>query len=77
METQDAKQVASILYNEIITRYGAPSILVSDRRRNFLFKLITMMAFRMSPATESISLSIFHMVFGREMNMPVDTALVP
>ena len=35
------------------------------------------MAFRMSPATESISLSPFHMVFGKEMNLPVDTALVP
>ena len=36
-----------------------------------------MMAFRMSPATESRSLSPFHMVFGKEMSFPVDTALIP
>ena len=36
-----------------------------------------MMAFRMSPATESTKLSPFHMVFGKEMNLQVDTALVP
>ena len=36
-----------------------------------------MMSFRVSPATESISLSPFHMVFGKEMTLPVDTALVP
>ena len=35
------------------------------------------MAFRMSPATESTTLYPFHMVFGKEMNLPVDTALVP
>ena len=36
-----------------------------------------MMAFKMSSATESTSLSPFHMVFGKEMSLPVDTALVP
>ena len=130
LETQDAKQVATVLYNEIITRYGAPACLVSDRGANFMSKLVSalcemfditrhhlssyhpqtnstcerlnntlaqtlrmycnkeqtnwpqflpsvMMAFRMSPATESTSLSPFHMVFGKEMNLPVDTALVP
>ena len=130
LETQDAKQVATVLYNEIITRYGAPSCLVSDRGANFMSKLVSalcemfdithhhsssyhpqtnstcerlnstlaqtlrmycnkdqtnwpqflpcvMMAFRMSPATESTTLSPFHMVFGKEMNLPVDTALVP
>lgn len=130
LETQDAKQVASVLYNEIITRYGAPRILVSDRGKNFMSKLVSalcemfditrhktssyhpqsnavcerlnstlaqtlrmycekdqsnwpellpsvMMSFRISPATESIALSPYHMVFGREMSLPVDTALVP
>ena len=130
LETQDAKQVATVLYNEIITRYGAPSCLVSDRGANFMSKLVSalcemfditrhhsssyhpqtnstcermnstlaqtlrmycnkeqtnwpqylpsvMMAFRMSPATESTGLSPFHMVFGKEMNLPVDTSLVP
>ena len=130
LETHDAKTVASVLYNEIICRYGAPRILVSDRGQNFMSKLVSalcemfditrhhtssyhpqtnstcerlnstlaqtlrmycekdqsnwpdllpsvMMSFRVSPATESISLSPFHMVFGREMTLPVDTALVP
>ena len=130
LESQDAKHVAAVLYNEIITRYGAPRILVSDRGRNFMSKLVSalcdmfnitrhhtssyhpqtnsacerrnstlaqtlrmycekdqsnwpellpsvMMSFRVSPATESISLSPFHMVFGKEMNLPVDTALIP
>lgn len=36
-----------------------------------------MMSFRTSPATESISLSPFSMLFGKEMYLPVDTALVP
>ena len=36
-----------------------------------------MMSFRVSLATEPISLSPFHMVFGKEMNLPVDTALIP
>ena len=130
LESQDAKHVASILYNEIICRYGAPRVLISDRGRNFMSKLVralcelfditrhhtssyhpqtnsvcerlnstlaqtlrmycekdqsnwpdllpsVMMSFRVSPATESISLSPFHMVFGKEMTLPVDTALVP
>ncbi|MEW8546122.1 MAG: reverse transcriptase domain-containing protein [Candidatus Thiodiazotropha sp.] len=130
LESQDAKIVASVLYNEIITRYGAPSVLVSDRGQNFMSKLVSalcemfditrhhtssyhpqtnstcermnstlaqtlrmycnkdqsnwpdilpsvMMAFRMSPATEASTLSPFHMVFGKEMSLPVDTALIP
>ncbi|MES9881485.1 MAG: DDE-type integrase/transposase/recombinase [Sedimenticola sp.] len=36
-----------------------------------------MMAFRISPATESTGLSPFHLVFGKEMNLPVDTSLIP
>ena len=31
LESQYSKLVASVLYNEIITRYGTPSVLVSDR----------------------------------------------
>lgn len=40
MRTQEAKEVADILYNEIFTRYGAPSTIVSDRGRNFMSKLV-------------------------------------
>ena len=40
MRTQEAKEVADILYNEIFTRYGAPRTIVSDRGRNFMSKLV-------------------------------------
>ena len=40
MRTQEATEVASILYNEIFTRYGAPHTIVSDRGRNFMSKLV-------------------------------------
>lgn len=41
MRTQEATEVASILYNEIFTCYGAPRMIVSDRARNFMSKLVT------------------------------------
>ena len=40
LQTQEAKEIAFILYNEIFTRYGAPRTIVSDRGRNFLSKLV-------------------------------------
>ena len=36
-----------------------------------------MMAMRMSPSTQSSLMSPFHLVFGREMNLPFDTSLIP
>lgn len=36
-----------------------------------------MMAIRMSPNTESTGFSPFHMLFGKEMNMPFDVAVLP
>lgn len=130
VKTQEAKEVANILFREIFARYGAPRTLVSDRGRNFMSKLVSalcemfdvtrhhssayhpqtnstcerlhstlaqtirayidkdqqnwptilpaaLMAFRMSPATESTGLSPFHLVFGKEMNLPIDTSLIP
>ena len=35
-----------------------------------------MMAFRSSPASGT-GLSPFHLVFGKEMNLPIDTSLIP
>ena len=40
LKTQDADEVARILYSEIICRYGAPSSLLSDRGAQFMSKLI-------------------------------------
>ena len=40
LRTQEAKEIADILYNEIFTRYGAPRTIVSDRGRNFMSKLV-------------------------------------
>ena len=39
-KTQDAKEIAGKLYNEIFTRYGAPRTIVSDRGANFMSKLV-------------------------------------
>ena len=39
-KTQEAKEVAEVLYRDIITRYGAPKTLVSDRGRNFMSGLV-------------------------------------
>jgi transposase InsO family protein len=40
MKSMEAAAVAKIFYDEFITRYGAPSILVTDRGQNFMSKLI-------------------------------------
>ena len=40
LKSQNAAEVAKILYNEIICRYGAPSSLLSDRGAQFMSKLI-------------------------------------
>lgn len=130
MRTQEATEVASILYNEIFTRFGAPRCIVSDRGRQFMSKLIkalcemfqvvrhytssyhpqtnatvervnstlsqtlrayvnkeqsnwpsllpsVMMAFRSTPCTESHQFTPYHLLFGKEMNLPIDTALIP
>lgn len=39
--------------------------------------LSVMMALRMSPNTEFTGFSQFHMLFGKEMNLPFDIALQP
>ena len=130
LKIQEATEVASILYNEIFTRFGAPRTIVSDRARNFMSKLVkalcemfevtrhytssyhpqtnatvervnstlsqtlrayinkdqsnwpsllpsVMMAFRSTPCTESTQFTPFHLLFGREMNLPIDTTLIP
>lgn len=41
LRTQEAKEIADILFKEIICRCGAPSYIVSDRGRNFMSKLIS------------------------------------
>ena len=41
MQDQEAKPVAKVLFNEIVSRYGAPRVLVSDRGPNFMSKLVS------------------------------------
>jgi len=130
LRTQEATEVASVLYKEIFTRFGAPRTLITDRAQNFTSKLIKalcelfsvtkhltssyhpqtngavermnsvvlqalrvytknqqddwpellpgiMMAYRATPATQSTDMSPYFMLFGREMRLPIDTALVP
>ena len=40
LKTMEAVEIADILYNEIICRYGAPDSIVSDRGANFMSKVI-------------------------------------
>ncbi|CAC5417790.1 unnamed protein product [Mytilus coruscus] len=40
LRTQEAGEVAGIRYREIISRYGAPRVLISDRGRNFTSNLV-------------------------------------
>ena len=130
MKTQEATEVAHTLYREIITRYGAPKKLVSDRGQNFLSKVVQalsalfnikryhtssyhpqtnstcerlnsyiatqlkayvaknpstwdkyipgiLMNYRKTPAMQSTGFSPFFLLFGSEMNCPIDTELVP
>ena len=41
IRSQEATVVAEILYAEIFCRYGAPDILISDRAKNFMSKLVS------------------------------------
>ena len=127
LQSQEASIVAEALFSEIICRYGAPSVLVSDRGQNFMSKLVAalcelfditrhhtssyhpqtnstverlnstiaqslrmyadshsnwpkllpgiMMAFRMSPATQSTQFSPFELVFGKQMRLPIESSL--
>jgi hypothetical protein len=40
LASQEAQAIAKVLYEEIICRYGAPDVIVSDRGSNFLSKLV-------------------------------------
>ena len=126
MKSQEASEVAFVLYSEIISRYGAPRKLVSDRGRNFLSKVVKalselfnikrhytssyhpqtnstcerlnsyiqtqlkayiaqnpsswnryipgiLMNYRRTPATQSTGYSPYYILFGTEMNCPIDT----
>ncbi|CAG2234398.1 unnamed protein product [Mytilus edulis] len=130
MKTQEASEVAKVLFREIISRYGAMKCLVTDLGRNFVSNLVNalcemlnitrhhtssyhpqtnglvertnstliqavraysdkdqnnwpnklpgiLMAFRNSPSTQSTEYSPFSMVFGKEMNLPFDTSVLP
>ena len=130
LRSQEATEVAAVLYREVITRYGAPRTLISDRGQTFMSKLTAamcelfqitrhyvsayhpatnsvveransiilqgfrmyckdqqddwpeilpsvMMAHRMTPCTQASQASPFFLLFGREMHIPIDTALLP
>lgn len=129
LKTQEASEIAKVLYNEVFCRFGCPRSILSDRGQNFCSKLIQelckyfnitrvltssyhpqtnsqvermnkvivqalkiycdqnqenwpdllpsiMLAYRASPNL-STSLSPFFMLFGRQMQIPIDTALIP
>ena len=40
LKTQEATEIAKVFYSEIICRYGAPDVLVTDRGQNFVSVLI-------------------------------------
>ena len=40
LRTQEATEVAAVLFREIISRYGAPRVLISDRGKNFMSNLV-------------------------------------
>ena len=40
LKTQDSREVADVLFTHIFSRYGCPSVLLSDRGRNFMSNLI-------------------------------------
>ena len=40
LKTQEAEEIADILYNEMFTRYGACRSLVSDRGQILSFKIV-------------------------------------
>jgi len=130
LRTQEATEVAAVLYREVFTRFGAPRTLITDRAQNFRSRLIQalselfsvtrhltssyapqsngaaermnsvilqtlrayskgqqddwpellpgiLMAYRATPSTQSTNLSPFFLCFGREMRLPLDTALIP
>ena len=43
LRSQEATEVAAVLYREVITRYGAPRTLISDPGQTFMFKLTAAM----------------------------------
>ncbi len=130
LKTMEATEVAKYLYQDIICRYGAPDVLVSDRAQNFMSKVINhlsslfqitrhftssyhpasnatvermnstmanilrgyvdsnqkdwpdylssvMMAYRITPCTESTHFSPYYLLFGKECRRPIDVALTP
>ena len=44
LRSQEATEVAAVLYLEVITRYGAPKTLISDRGQTFMSKLTAAMS---------------------------------
>ena len=44
LRTQEATEIAAVLFREIISLYGAPRVLISDRGRNFMSNLVKALA---------------------------------
>ena len=41
LKSQESSVIAQVLYSEIICRYGSPDVIVSDRGRNFMSRLVS------------------------------------
>lgn len=65
MKTQSAKEIAEHLYSGVITRYGCPRVLFSDRGQPFMSKIVTAMC-------EILQISMHHSTYHPNTNGTVE-----
>ena len=78
---QTTEAIAKIYVNEIVTRYGPPRKLLSDRGTNFrsdwdIYLPSMLFAYRMCTHSTT-GQSPYFLMYGREPNMPIDLDYLP